>query len=123
MTELRGRTWMLALLTAGAIAGLATIAKAAVAASGGGGTGEKRTHEMKVVFDNGHGDQVEIDDLAELQVGESRSYPTESGKTVIVTRDEQGYELDLDGKTMRIGELDHPGAGERLRTKRIEIED
>lgn len=85
---------------------------------------EKR--EMKVIFDDGAGDRVEIGDLDELEVGDSRSYSTEAGKPVVVTRDENGYEVDLDGKKVRIGDgaegLAEPGM-ERHRMKRIEMED
>lgn len=87
--------------------------------------GEGKKKEMHVLFDSGSGDRVEIDDLDSMEIGDSRSYPAESGKTVVVTRDEKGYELDLDGKKIRIGGdeelLGLPGHP-KMRMKRIEVD-
>lgn len=66
------------------------------------------------------GDRLKIEDLATLLPGESRSYATESGREVLVTRGEgERYTLEVEGKTIEIGgereELlaAHAGAGER----------
>lgn len=111
MKSFWGRALAVALLSAGG--------SAAWASDG------HETREMKVIFDNGGGDRVEIGDLDELEVGDSRSYSTESGKPVVVTRDENGFEVDLDGKTVRIGDgaegLAEPGMKVH-RMQRIEME-
>lgn len=104
-----------ALLSAGGAVG--------VAWAGGPHHDDKR--QMQVIVDAGQGDRLEIDDLGELEVGDSRSYVTESGKTAVVTRDENGYEVALDGKTIRIGDggemLAEPGERHH-RMKRIEMD-
>lgn len=117
------KTLAVALLSAGGAAGVATVAFA------GPDEGHEKERVTKFVFDNGGGDAIEIDDLDEIQVGESRTYTTESGKSVFVTRDEKGYELEIDGEKMRIGEglgmLRHPGPGgphERMQMRKIELD-
>lgn len=66
--------------------------------------------KVKLLLDQeGEPDRIELDDLGTLAVGETRSYSTSSGKPILVTRDEEGWELDLDGKKIRVGEH---GAGE-----------
>ena len=123
MKSLWKRALAVALLSAGGAAGVATVAFA------GHDEGQERKRVTKFVFDNGGGDAIEIDDLDEIQVGESRTYTTESGKSVFVTRDEKGYELEIDGEKMRIGEglgmLRHPGPGgphERMKMRKIELD-
>jgi len=75
-------------------------------ADGGGATAEVRHTQLKLVLDHdGEGEQIELTDLHEMEVGESRTLTTESGTPVVVTRDEQGFELDLDGKKIRV--MDH----------------
>ena len=69
------------------------------------------------------GDRVTIDDLATLLPGESRSYYTESGREVVVTRGEgERTTLEVAGKTIEIGGeqeelamLGLPGEGEGKR--------
>lgn len=48
-------------------------------------------------------------DLDDLELGESQQLTTDSGKVVTVTRDDQGYLINVDGKDIRLGEL-HSGA-------------
>ena len=74
--------------------------------------GEQRVERVKVKLlldQEGEPDRIELDDLGTMAVGETRSYSTSSGQPVLVTRDEEGWELDLDGKKIRVGEH---GAGE-----------
>ena len=124
MRMLVGRKMAVAAIALAGTAGVATMAWASL--------GDKAAHddgaakrELTVILDGGKGERVEISDLAQLSVGDSRSYISESGKSVIVTRDENGYVVDLDGKKLRIGdepdaELEsEAGVG---RMKRIEIE-
>jgi hypothetical protein len=117
MRTLGTKAWAAALLSSGALGAAALAGEAPGRASGGG----KQERELQVIFDGGDGDRIEIDDLAELEVGESRSYATDSGKPVTVTRDPNGYTLELDGKTMRIGAGEEFASGAR-RFRRHEFE-
>jgi hypothetical protein len=129
MNRLWGRKLAVALLSVGGSAGLAAMAAAAADAP----EAPESNREMVVVYDAGDGDRLEIDDLDELEIGDSRTYHTNSGKPVTVTRDEKGYELELDGKKLKIGGLlddgfghhdvlfgGHPG--ERMKMRRIELD-
>lgn len=92
------------------LAALAIAASTALAASAL--AEEQRVERVKVKLvldDEGDPDRIELDDLGEMELGETRSYTTDSGKSVLVTRDEEGWELDIDGKKLRVG--DH-SAGE-----------
>lgn len=79
-----------------------------------------RQSRIKLVVDHdGAAEQLEIADLHEMAVGESRTLETASGTPVVVTRDEQGFELDIAGKKIRLmdhfsgepGEMSWTGAG------------
>lgn len=86
--------------------------------------GERSTVKLKVKTDAG-ADSVEIEDLEELAVGESRSLTSASGKKVTVTREEEGYVVDIDGKLLRIGsgdELDLAPGRRHQRMKWIAID-
>ncbi|NIV17407.1 MAG: hypothetical protein GWN47_03125 [Woeseiaceae bacterium] len=48
-------------------------------------------------------------DLGELQVGESRTVTNDSGQTVLVARDEDGFSFDVNGKTIRMPSFDDAG--------------
>lgn len=98
-----------------------TAGGAALAAAGGDSDHET----LKLVVRSGGGSEtVEIDDLGDLAVGETRSYPTESGKSVLVTRDEKGLALDLDGKTIRVDDaLADASEDATHHLRRIEIAD
>lgn len=68
-------------------------------------------HELRVAIDDGtpHG-QVFVNlgggesgiDIGDMQVGETRSIVDDSGKTVLVTRTEKGYDLNVDGKDIEL---------------------
>ena len=90
------------------------------------------TRQIKLVLDHdGAAEQLELADLHEMAVGESRALTTASGTPVVVTRDAQGFEIDLDGKKIRL--MDHfagegenfnwteEGGGERQFEKRIVV--
>jgi hypothetical protein len=49
-------------------------------------------------------------DLDDLAVGESRTIESESGKTVMVTRAEEGFSFDVDGKTVMMPDMGAHGA-------------
>ncbi len=59
--------------------------------------GEER-HKMKLKF----GLDMEAIEIEDMEVGETRQFFTEEGKEVVVTREEQGYELTVDGKEIDI---------------------
>ena len=99
-----------------------TIAAAAAAAAAtvtrAGEAGEPRQVQRKVVrlhaggeaipgmpdVDTMEGDRLKIEDLAELLPGEARSYYTESGREVVVTRGEgERYTLEVEGKKVVLG--------------------
>lgn len=113
--------WMAFSLTGlflAAAAGLAYAAVSEEAATGvmateadsdEGDAPQVRRSQIKLLLDlDGTAEQLEIADLHALAVGESRTLTTERGTPVVVTRDEQGFEIDLDGKKIRL--TDHFGA-------------
>lgn len=67
---------------------------------------EVRRSQIQLVLDHdGSAERLELANLHEMAVGESRSLATANGTPVVVTRDEQGFEIDLDGKKIRL--MDH----------------
>jgi hypothetical protein len=44
-------------------------------------------------------------DLDEMQVGESRSIVDESGQAILITRGEEGFSVNIDGKTIELPKL------------------
>lgn len=93
------------------VAGLAFAAASEAEAAGfaadesGGGAAPVRHSKMKLVLNHdGAAEQLELEDLHELAIGESRSLTTESGTAVVVTRDDEGFEIDLDGDKIRLNE-------------------
>ena len=115
--------WMVPSLTALLLATAAGLAYAAASEAEAAGvdlaeasdeTAEVRRSQINLVLDHdGSAERLELANLHEMAVGESRSLATESGTPVVVTRDEQGFEIDLDGKKIRL--MDHfsgePGGG------------
>jgi hypothetical protein len=75
----------------------------------------ERNIEVKVIVDDdGSGDMSAIHwaskgmdfDMQDMAVGETRNIDSESGKAISVTRTEDGFSFDIDGKT-----IDMPGMG------------
>lgn len=90
---------------AAALALAAGAALAAMTMSGEEPVEKKQTVvKLKVASDAG-ADAIVLDDLHELEVGESRSFTTDTGKLVVATRTEKGFELDVDGKTIEISDF------------------
>lgn len=93
-----------------AAAGLAYAAVSEEAAAGvaatepdAGEPAQVRHSQIKLVLDHdGAAEQLELADLHAMAIGESRTLTTASGTPVVVTRDEQGFEIDLDGKKIRL---------------------
>ncbi len=83
---------------------LATILFAAAAYAG-----EKQHHKMEieVIMDDGDGEThltLDSNDLGfnieDMQVGENRSITDKAGRPILITRTEEGYSFDVDGKTI-----------------------
>jgi hypothetical protein len=95
-----------------AAAGLAYAAVSEEAAAGAtaietdsdvGEVPQVRQSKIKLVLDHdGSAERLELVDLQELEVGESRTLATERGTPVVVTRDAEGFEIDLDGRKIRL---------------------
>lgn len=80
---------------------------AALLALAAAGFAHEEKHAMKVKI-VGDGDAIEVGDL---EVGETRQFFTDSGKEVVVTREEHGYELSVDGREIDVvSPGDHHGA-------------
>ena len=107
--------WMAFSLTGlflAAAAGLAYAAVSEAAAAGvkatesdadEGDAPQVRHSQIKLVLDHdGGAEQLELADLHAMAIGESRTLTTASGTPVVVTRDEQGFEIDLDGQKIRL---------------------
>jgi hypothetical protein len=85
---------------------LATVLFAAAAYAG-----EKGDHKMeiKVITDDGDGEThlvLDSDDMGfklhDMQVGENRSIVDKEGRSILVTRGEDGFSFDVDGKTIEM---------------------
>lgn len=103
---------------------LAAVAAAALAAGTlvADDADEGRTQLRLMLDRDGTNDQLVVEDLGELEVGESRSFTTEAGKPVTVTRDEEGWDLDVDGKKVRVGDHGAPGEAMTWKTRRVAVE-
>lgn len=49
-------------------------------------------------------------DLQDLAIGESRTIESESGKTVTITRADEGFSFDIDGKTVMMPDMGAHGS-------------
>jgi len=93
---------------------LATVLFAAVAY---GGEKEHHKMEIKIIADDGDGEThltLDSDDLGfnlhDMQVGENRSIVDKEGRSILVTRGEENFSFDIDGKTIEMPALDgHDG--------------
>lgn len=72
-------------------------------------------HKMKIKI-AGDGAGIESFDIGELEVGETHQLFTDSGKEVNITRDEDGYTVNVDGKDIDIHTSGHHGAKVITRT-------
>ena len=88
---------------------LALAAGVAVAAAATADEPTKETRIKLILNQDGAMEKIELADLHDLALGESRAFTTESGKPGTVTRTEQGFELDLDGRKITVA--DEPEAG------------
>jgi hypothetical protein len=54
---------------------------------------------IKLVLDDEHADVIELD-ASDMEIGDSRQLYTASGKEVVVTRGENGFEITVDGEDL-----------------------
>ncbi len=79
---------------------------------------EKKMEIKVVVAGDGSDERSEIHwvsndmdfDMQDLAVGESRTIESESGKTVTITRADDGFSFDVDGKTVMVPDMGAHGA-------------
>jgi hypothetical protein len=117
--------WLVSSLTGlslAAVAGL-SFAVATEEAAGGNGSADaspvRRSEIQLRVNQEGNEEQLTLTDLHTLAVGESRSLATQSGTPVVVTRDAEGFEIDIDGREIRLDDEVDEDAGPGERRKRI----
>ena len=76
--------------------------------------------KLQIAIDDGTGDgQFFIDmddghtaiDLDDLQLGETRSLVDSNGRPILITRTQDGFELNVDGKQIELPNFDHPTSG------------
>ena len=72
-------------------------------------SGEEVKHKMAIaIVDSDGGDEmlIELDgadiDLQNMQVGENRSIVDDTGRSILVTRQEKGFTFNIDGKTIEM---------------------
>lgn len=77
--------------------------------------GEEVHTKMKmIVVDGDDADQTQIEldsdelgfDLHDMQVGENQAIVDAQGRNILVTREEDGFSLDVDGKTIKLPAFD-----------------
>jgi hypothetical protein len=72
------------------------------------GEGPHVERHVKLAFTGEDGGEPLVIEADDLEVGETRQFFTESGKEVVLTRTEEGYDLEVDGEKI---DVDAPGAG------------
>ena len=82
-------------------------------------SGEKAHHETKIAIielDGGSETRIELDsddlgfNLHDMQVGENRSIVDKEGRSILVTRGEENFTFEVDGKTIEMPAFeDHDG--------------
>ena len=101
----KGMTWTgIAIASVAALAfALVSAAAAPAADSAPSDTAPQKQTKMQLAVDrDGTLERVTLVDLHSMAVGETRALETESGRPVTVTRDENGFDVDIDGKTVRV---------------------
>ncbi len=78
-------------------------------------SGEEAHHEMKIAIVESDGDsetRIELDsddmgfNLHDMQVGENRSIVDREGRSILVTRGEDNFAFEIDGKTIEMPAFD-----------------
>lgn len=102
MNKIKLAMLALPLLCAAAFAGQETEHKTAIKVIvADDGSSEPTTFEW-----TSDGSDARLDDM---QVGESRTVTDDSGKTVVVTREEDGYNFDVNGRSVKMPEFGEHG--------------
>ena len=76
--------------------------------------GEQHRMRVELAVEGDDGQSFRFDaadagfELHDLQIGESRTITAESGETAMVTRTEDGFEFDVNGKKIRMGDMATP---------------
>jgi hypothetical protein len=104
----RGFTWGGTTLAAAAALAFALVSGAVA----DGAEAQKKTRIKLVVDRDGSAERLTLDDLHEMSIGETRTLTSENGTPVLVTRDEEGFEVDVDGRKIRVRESFSDDAGE-----------
>jgi hypothetical protein len=119
--------WTAGGLAVAAVAASAALTLGVVPAASAEESGERHSKIKLVVDRDGVAERLTLDDLHELAIGESRTLATEGGRPVTVTRDTEGFAVDIDGKIVRVedrfGDLEGGGPGEHRFEKRIVVGD
>lgn len=97
---------------------LAALLAASVAPAGE----TEHQHELKIMLAT-DGDDVIDTDISDLEVGESQSFVTKSGKTIDIIRTAEGAEVYIDGELQELGFGDLEAHGEHVIVHRdVEVE-
>ena len=73
--------------------------------------GERHRMQIELAVDGDESQAFRFDsadagfELTDLQVGESRTITGDSGETAVVTRTQDGFEFDVNGKKIRMGDM------------------
>ncbi|WP_196140299.1 hypothetical protein [Aliikangiella sp. G2MR2-5] len=91
---------------------LATVFGALAFASFSAIASEKEPHQVLININKTNNEDAVVDlkvdgesdsfDLPELNVGESKTFTTQSGKSVVATKTENGYKINVEGKELDI---------------------
>ncbi len=79
--------------------------------------------KVKLVVKADDGEAVKLD-LSDLALGESTQVTTDSGKLVNITRDDEGYLIDVEGKEIRVAapeHFDHEGDHDGKHRVRVKV--
>lgn len=114
----RGFAWSGLVLAAAAALGFALVARASA-----DGDVQQKSSRIELKLDqDGTIERIQLENLHEMAVGESRTLASESGTPVFVTRDEEGFAVEINGKTVRVMDrFSGEGLGDGVRYFRREI--
>jgi len=118
MTRFEWKSAGAAAVLAGALLAPATAARAGESAGG-----ETATKLVLRLDRDGDVDRLKVEDIGRMAVGETRSFTTEAGKPVAVTRDDEGWEVEVDGRKVRVEAPPEPGAGDVHVARRMHVVD
>ena len=124
----------------GAIGAVTAVFLASLFPSLAAHAGQASAQKLMIAIDDGTDDgQIFIDlddadeavDIENLQVGESRSFIDQHGRSILITKTEAGLDLTVDGKVIELPSFDGPHTGRSMSvdadvdvdiTRRVHIE-